>query len=119
MIMNQTQEYMLIFRFEPNNDYQPTAEEQAAQAASWGKFIGGIALQEKLVNVQQLGFDGHIIKADDTSSPSLYQVNNEIMGGNMVVKAASIEEAIALGKDCPILSAGGSVEVRSIMPMNH
>ena len=117
--MNQTQEYMLIFRFEPNSDYQPTAEEQEAQATAWGKFIGGIALQEKLVNVQQLGFDGHLIEADSTVAPNLYKANNEVTGGNMVIKAASIEEAIELGKGCPILSAGGSVEVRNVIPMNN
>ena len=41
----------------------------------------------------------------------------EVVGGYMLVAAASFEEAVAISKDCPAYDAGGSVEVRQIMPM--
>ena len=35
----------------------------------------------------------------------------------MVVKAKSLEEAVAMAKDCPILKMNGNIEVRAIVPM--
>lgn len=42
-----------------------------------------------------------------------------MLGGNMIVRAESLDEAIEMAKDCPILQMGGTVEVRDIIPMNR
>jgi len=36
----------------------------------------------------------------------------------MVLKEESLDSATELGKKCPILIMGGTVEVRGIIPMN-
>ena len=41
----------------------------------------------------------------------------EAIGGYTLIKATSFDEAAELSKDCPILSVGGSVEVREIIAM--
>jgi hypothetical protein len=41
----------------------------------------------------------------------------EAIGGYIVVRAESLEEAAEFAKDCPILALGGNVEVRTIIPM--
>jgi hypothetical protein len=43
-----------------------------------------------------------------------YVETKEAIGGYTLVKAASLEAAAELAKDCPILSIGGNVEVREI-----
>jgi hypothetical protein len=115
--MIQTNEFMLLFRFEPSKDYQPTQAELNEQHQLWGAFIGKIAIAEKLVSTHQLGFTGKRISADKSVSDGLHIADKQTVGGNMIVKANSLEQAVEMAKECPILLMGGTVEVRNIMPM--
>jgi hypothetical protein len=115
--MVQTNEFMLVFRFEPNNNYQATEVELNEMHQHWGAFIGNIAIQEKLVSTHQLSFEGKQIFADKSVVEGIHVANNLTIGGNMIVKANSIDEAADMAKNCPILVMGGTVEVRFIQPM--
>lgn len=115
--MVQTNEFMLVFRYEPNINYQPTEAEMAEMHQQWGAFIGNIAIQEKLVSTHQLGFEGRQIAADKSVIEGIHIADNQMFAGNMIVKAHTIEEAVEMAKNCPILSMGGTVEVRTIQPM--
>ena len=114
--MTQTQEFMLLFRFEPSNQ-QPTPEQLQEMGKQWGEFIGTIAMQGKLVSTYQLGFEGTKIFADKTTEEGFHIAEGQMVAGNMVLKAESMEVATELAKNCPILLMGGTVEVRSINPM--
>ena len=107
----------MIFRFEPNNEYQPTQEELATQHQQWGTFIGNLAIAEKLISTNQLGFSGKQLNADLTVSEGINIAEKQTLGGNMIVRANTIDEAIEMAKGCPILNMGGTVEVRDILPM--
>ena len=115
--MKSSKEFMLLFRFEPNFNFQPSAEEEALMHQQWGAYIGGLAIQEKLVGTHQLGFEGMKISADQSVNDGILIAENQTMAGNMVVKANSIQEAVEIAKGCPILMMGGNVEVRDILPM--
>lgn len=115
--METLKEFMLLFRMQPNNT-QPTAEQIATMHQQWQKFIGIIASQAKLVNVSRLGFDGILIKSDQTIENKIFVENNLMVSGNMTMKAKCMEEAIETAKLCPVLFAGGTVEIRPTIPMN-
>ncbi len=115
--MVQKNEFMLVFRYEPNNSYQPTEVEMNEMHQQWGVFIGNIAIQEKLVSTYQLSYEGKQIFADKSVMEGIHISDNQTLGGNMIVRANSINEAAEIAKNCPILSIGGMVEVRSIQPM--
>lgn len=115
--MKEEKIFMMIFRLEPNTEYQPTQDELNKQHQSWGKFIGNIAIQEKLVSTHQLGFEGKVLSADLSISEGVNIADRKTLGGNMIVRANSIDEAMEMAKDCPILHIGGTVEVRNIIPM--
>lgn len=115
--METLQDFMLLFRFEPTNE-MPTAEQLQEMEIQWGKFIGNIAMQGKLVSTYQLGFEGKKITANQSIEEGFYVAENQMLSGNMVLKANSIEAATELAKNCPILFMGGSVEVRNVIPMN-
>jgi hypothetical protein len=112
-------QYMIIFRMKPDFNYHPSEANLAAQHQAWGKFIGNIAIQEKLVSTHQLGFEGVLIDSQKSSTASIHLANEETLGGNMIVTASSLEEATEMAKDCPILDIGGNIEVRSITPMDR
>jgi hypothetical protein len=115
--MAQSQEFMLLFRFEPNFNYQPTETEMAKMQQQWGAYFGGLAAQDRLVSTHQLGFEGKQIFADSSVQEGINMAENQTLGGNLILKADSIDEAVEVGKKCPILLMGGTVEVRSITPM--
>ena len=115
--MTTTKEFMLIFRYEANPNYQPTTEEITEMQKAWGGFIGKIAIQEKLVSTHRLGFSAKTISADQSVKDGMLLSEKQLVSGNMIVKAASLQEAINLAKACPILHAGGTVEVRDVAPM--
>ncbi len=115
--MVQNNEFMLVFRFEPNFNYQPTELEMNEMHQNWGAFIGNISIKEKLVSTHQLGFEGKQIFADKTVLDGIKISENQTLAGNMIVRANSLDEAVEMAKECPILLMGGTVEVRSINPM--
>ena len=115
--MKDSKEFMLLFRYKPSNE-EPTQEQLEEMQKLWGAFIGEIAMQEKLVSTHQLGFEGKKVSSDLSTEEGFHISDNQIIGGNMILKAESMEAAAELGKKCPILLMGGTVEVRDILPMN-
>ncbi len=82
-------------------------------------WINGIAAQNKFVSGTGLPFDNARVittrdsKALVTNGP--FGNIKETIGGYIVVKAESIDEAVAFAKGCPVLQGeGNSVEVRLI-----
>jgi hypothetical protein len=47
-----------------------------------------------------------------------YAEAKDVVGGYIVVEAKDLAHAVELSKGCPILEAGGSVEVRPIQTLN-
>jgi hypothetical protein len=111
------QEFMMIFRHTPNANVQPTPAEIQANIQLWQDWIGGIAAQSKFVSTNQLGRSGKTLRPNNIISDGPYAEVKEILGGYLIVKAGSLDEAMKLAEGCPILLVGGHVEVRDIMKM--
>jgi len=112
------EEFALIMR---HQDGKKVASPEQIQ--QWMKqtmdWIGGIAAQNKFVSGTGLPFDeAHVVvnkkeKKIVTNGP--FGEIKETIGGMIVVKAASVAEAIEFAKGCPVLMGeGNSVEVRKI-----
>jgi len=65
-----------------------------------------------------LGFQGKTLKADGVVTDGPYAELKEVVGGYIIVKADSLDDALQLAHGCPILYVGGHVEVRDIMVLN-
>jgi hypothetical protein len=110
-------EFMMIFRQPqmPPRDIAP--EEMQAAIKLWKDWIAGIAAQGKFVATNALGGEGKILKANGVITDGPYVEAKEMVGGYIIVKAGTIEEAMQLAQGCPILGIGGHVEVRDIRVM--
>ena len=112
-------EFLLVFR----NDYKEMAanmapEEMQGMMKKWMDWIGGIAAQNKLANSgNRLGNAGQVLRPNGVITDGPYTEIKELIGGYIVVKGETYEEAVELAKGCPILFVGGNVEVRDIVPM--
>lgn len=114
--METLKEFILLFRM-PLSNTPPTAEQISTMHLQWQKFIGLIASQAKLVNVSRLGFEGVVIKNDQTIESKIVVENNLTISGNLTMKAENIEEVIEIAKLCPVLFEGATVEVRPTIMM--
>ena len=114
-------DFLLVFR----NDAQAmaaiasrSAEQMQENMKRWMDWIGGIAAQNKLVTAgNRLGQSGKVVAPGHVVTDGPYTEIKEFVGGYSIIKADSYEEAVEMAKGCPILAAGGTVEVRDIIPM--
>ena len=111
-------EFMMLFRSEPKKWEELSPEQMQVNTKKWQDWIGGIAAQGKFVSTSRLGFNGKTVKPNNTITDGPYAELKEIVGGNMVVKAINLDEAVEMAKGCPTLDIGGHVEVRDTMEIN-
>jgi hypothetical protein len=108
-------EFMLIFRHEDGNKVASPEQIQVwmKQTMDW---IGGIAAQNKFSEGNGLPFDdSRVVWHDKVVTNGPFGEIKETIGGYIVVKAASVDEAVEFAKGCPVLQGeGNSVEVRRI-----
>ncbi len=110
-------EFSLIFRNEQNPDVQFSPEQMQNVLKQWRDWIGGMAAQNKVANPgSRLGFDAAIVKGGGVVTDGPYAEIKEIITGFIIVRGETLQDAIELAKGCPIFSAGGSVEVRNVIP---
>src|SRR5688572_2907198 len=109
------EEFALIMRHE---DGAKVASPEQLQ--EWMKmtmdWIGGIAAQNKFVSGTGLPFDdARVVKSNKLVTNGPYGDIKETIGGFIVVRAKSVEEAVEFAKGCPVLMGeGNTVEVRKI-----
>jgi len=106
--------FMMVFRKDKASPV-PSPEQMQESIKQWQDWIGGIAAQDKFVATDALGYQGKLIKADGVVTDGPYAEVKEIVGGYIIVKADSLDEAVSLADGCPMFSIGGTVEVRDIM----
>jgi hypothetical protein len=113
-------EFLLIFRRdETSTNNQPSPEQLQNMMKVWQNWMGSIAARDKLVSSgNRLAYDGKVVKPGGLVTDGPFVEIKEAIGGYIIIRAESLEEAADISKGCPILLAGGNVEVRMIVPMN-
>lgn len=83
------------------------------QTMDW---IGGIAAQNKFSGGNGLPFDdAKVVRSNKLVTNGPFGDIKETIGGYVIVKADSVDEAVEFAKQCPILQGeGNTVEVRKI-----
>lgn len=108
-------EFALIFRLKDLADFQPSPE-QMQERMNW---LAGIAAQNKLVDkgntLLPMAGSAKTVKADDVVTDGPYTEIKEFISGYIVVKAETIDEAVAMAKGNPIFKVGGNIEVREVL----
>jgi hypothetical protein len=109
------EEFALIMRHE--DGAKVASPEQIQQ---WMKqtmdWIGSIAAQNKFSSGTGLSFeDAKVVNHGGVVTNGPFGDIKETIGGFIVVKADSVEEAVEFAKGCPVLQGeGNSMEVRKI-----
>ena len=108
-------EFALIMRHEDGTKVASPEQMQAwmKQTMDW---IGGIAAQNKFVSGTGLPFDdARVVKSNKVVTNGPFGDIKETIGGFIIVKASSIDEAVEMAKGSPVLQGeGNTMEVRKI-----
>lgn len=112
-------EYILIFRHQDGKKIASPEQMQIwmKQTMDW---IGGIASQNKFSGGNGLPFeDAKIVHHNNIVTNGPFGDIKETIGGYIIVKAESVEEAVEFAKGSPVLQGeGNTVEVRKIAKGN-
>ena len=117
--MKTMKRYLLVYRYDAQALPKGSPEELQAMTKKWMDWIGGIAAKNKFVSGTGLPFaDARVVKTSNSKkvvTDGPFGDIKETIGGFIVVKADSVEEAVEFAKGCPVLQGeGNSMEVRKI-----
>lgn len=108
-------EFILVFRHQDGSKLASPEQMQTwmKQTMDW---IGSIAAQNKFVGGNGLPFDdAKVVHHGNMVTDGPFGEIKETIGGYVIVRAASVEEAVEFAKGSPVLQGeGNSVEVRRI-----
>jgi hypothetical protein len=109
-------EFILIFRHE-NASSKVSPEQMQTWMKQQMDWIGGIAAQNKFIGGTGLLFDdAKVVGHNGIVTNGPFGEIKETLGGYVMVKAESVEEAVEFAKGTPILQGeGNTVEVRQIV----
>ena len=108
-------EFILIFRHEDGSKIASPEQMQIwmKQTMDW---IGGISAKNKFVGGTGLPFaDSKVVGYNNVVTDGPFGEIKETIGGYIIVKADSVDEAVEFAKGSPILQGeGNTIEVRKI-----
>lgn len=98
----------------------PTPDQMKEAMKPYQEWIAGIAAKDGLVAPpKRWDVDGRVIRQDkkkEKVSSGPYAEGKESIGGLFLIKANDYDEAVEIGKGCPIIQYGAIVEVRMAIP---
>ena len=114
-------EFVFLFRVSPPAQQEAMGTPERAQQ-SMQKWLAWIQQLETNGNLKARGRPldrtGAVVRGEKrliTDGP--YMETKDIVAGFLVVEASDLAHAGELAKGCPILDGGGSVEIRTVMPL--
>lgn len=111
-------DYMYIIRGGEDIADLKSPEEMQAHMQDWQQWMGGLADAGKFVGGQPLMNEAISLtqKGNQVTDRPLAE-GKELVGGYIIVKANSLQEAAEIAKGCPGFDHDCSIEVREIRPM--
>ena len=92
-------EYMMLFRNEKSEGGPaPLAEQMQTVMKQWQTWIKGIAANGKYSGTNRLLSEGKSLKPGNAITDGPYAEGKEIVGGYLIVKADSLDEAVEMAK---------------------
>ena len=88
--------------------------EVKAELQSWNTYMGDLQKKGKLVGGLPLVSGGKTVTAKKTNDEAVTSAKEGIVGGYLIVKADSLDEAAKIANSCPHISNEGNIEVREI-----
>jgi len=107
--------YLYIFRGGDAVSAQQSPETWQAHMQKWGAWMKGLAEKQILDGGEPLEVAGKQVNGKNKMViDGPFMEAKETVGGYLIVKASSLDEATEISKGCPILEHDGKVEIRQL-----
>ena len=111
-------DYMFIIRGGQDVGTLKSPDEMQEHMQLWQVWMGGMAEQGKLVGGQPLMNEAiSLIDSGNKVIDRPLAEGKELVGGYLIVKADSLNDASEMAKGCPGFEHACTIEVREIRPM--
>ncbi len=110
-------EYMVLFRSTDWNKDLSLNEMQQVMDRTYAWF-DRLRLEGKCKAAQPLFAEGKVVSGTKTRTVTdgPFAESKETVGGYLILNAASMEEALEIAREWPLLDCGSTLEVRPIAP---
>lgn len=110
--------YLYLFRGGGAERLQESPENMQVHMQKWGTWMSSLGEKGILVGGEPLKAEGRVVEnAGDVITDGPFSEGKELVGGYLIVKATSLDEATEISKGCPIFEHHGTVEIREIQSM--
>ena len=111
-------EYILLFRGGVEGIVDQSPEEFTANMEQWKEWLTDLGKAGKVVAAQPLIPAGkQVVGKEKTIVDGPFAEGKEILGGYLICKAETYNEAVRVANGCPVLEIGGIVEIREVARM--
>jgi len=106
--------YIVLFR-EPDGREEPhSAEEISRHRANWSNWFAEWNERGRIAGGSGLTLQGRILFGNDRVVQDIHRSGTEIVGGFLLLKAETLDEAARILRACPIFEFDGYAEVREL-----
>ena len=108
--------FLYVFRGGALSSGALSPSEMQQHLVKWRTWIEALAKQGHHLGGHAVQRNGKSLRGQQrTLSDGPYAESKDLVTGNLVISAASLDAAVALALECPIFEMDGSVEVRPII----
>lgn len=110
-------EFTFLFR---GRNTSASPEQMQRTMEKWTAWFKELGTKGNLKDIgHPLEPTGSVVKgAQKTVTDGPFAEAKDVVGGFTIITARDLHQAVELSKSCPILEAGGSVEIRPIQKLN-
>ena len=107
--------FLFVYRNTPEARARLTPDEMQKQLQRWQDWFGEGLKSGWLVNAgDALTPEGRVVNSKKLVADGPFVESKEVLGGFSIIQAEGLDAAAAIAKGCPVLLAGGAVEVRPL-----
>jgi hypothetical protein len=110
-------EFTFLYR---GRNTSASPEQMQKTMQKWQAWFQELGAKGHLKNIgHPLEHTGKVVRGErKTVTDGPFAESKDVVGGFTIIEASDLDQAAELSKGCPILEAGGSVEVRPIQIIN-
>lgn len=109
-------EFILLFR-RPDQSNAASPADMESLMKKWQEWLTNLSKEGKMAQGPvRLNMEAKVLKPGGVVTDGPFVEVKELLGGFIVVKASDMNDAVTLAQGCPVLTIGGSVEIRVAMP---
>jgi hypothetical protein len=110
-------EFTFLYR---GRNTSASPEQMQKTMQKWQAWFKELSANGHIKNIgHPLEHAGKVVRGErKTVTDGPFAESKDVVGGFTIIEASDLDQAAELSKGCPILEAGGSVEVRPIQIIN-